>query len=145
MFFRQVQHQFNWPMLVPANEVAGRLCFYTCLWFCPLEVSAQVHAGIHPPGPEPDTFPWDQRQTTPQEQIPPEQTPPRANTPSRADKKTFDLIHLIVYFFSDNSLYNADKLQRLWCQPLLGKAVYYETICPSVGTVSTQLCYRCWL
>ena len=36
-------------LLPSANEVAERLCFYTCLSFCPRGgVSAPVHAGIHP-------------------------------------------------------------------------------------------------
>ena len=34
------------PLLPPANEVAGRLCFYTCLWFCSQGGSL---SGRHPP------------------------------------------------------------------------------------------------
>ena len=36
-----------WIFLPSANAVVERLCFYTCLSFCPRGVSAPVHAGIH--------------------------------------------------------------------------------------------------
>ena len=68
------KHIVNWYCLLPpANEVAGRLCFYRCLWFCSQEGGGvsqyalqvvsqhalQVSRGVYPsmpsrfPGPHP--------------------------------------------------------------------------------------------
>ena len=68
-------HFTGWFSLPPANEVAGRLCFYTCviLFTGGGDIPACItgHIGIHPLGrhpPRADT----PRQTPP----PPGQTPP---------------------------------------------------------------------
>ena len=58
--------------LLPSVTKLRRLCFYTCLSFCPQGVSASVHAGIPPS--------WEEAGTAP-----PDQAPPGAGTLPGAD------------------------------------------------------------
>ena len=65
-----------------------RLCFYTCLSFCPWEGgggSASVHAGIPPPRPgtPPRAVPLDQAPPPPRA-VPLDQAPPSMHTPPGA-------------------------------------------------------------
>ena len=71
-------------LLPPANEVAGRLCFYTCLWFCSCcswQVSAPVHAGIHTHPGTRGRHPPRSEADTPQEQTPPGTDTPQSRHP----------------------------------------------------------------
>ena len=63
-------------LLPAATKLWPRLCFYSCLWFCPQgRVSASVYAGIPPPG----------SRHPPEQTTPPSRHPPGADTPRKAD------------------------------------------------------------
>ena len=42
-------NNLNNIFLPPADEVWGKVMYFTCLWFCSQGVSTPLHAGIHPP------------------------------------------------------------------------------------------------
>ena len=135
-----------------ATKLWPRLCFYSCLWFCPQGegVSASVHAGIPPPEQTPPGSRHPPRADTPREQTTPPQsrhppllgadTPPRkadSSIRSMSGRYASLLECILVHFvFEMKWTLKLCQHQKLHCNIYWG---YFETNFNAFGEINRQI------
>ena len=127
-----------------ATKLWPRLCFYSCLWFCPQGegVSASVHAGIPPPEQTPPGSRHPPRADTPREQTTPhpEQTPPpesrlQHTVNERPVRILLECI-LVHFVFEMKWTLKLCQHQKLHCNIYWG---YFETNFNVFGEINRQI------